>query len=57
MHKYQMRFITCRGLAGSEECHGMPMTILEMNKVLAWWRKQGFEITNLKIWRYGKDYC
>lgn len=48
---FNMHFFTSRGNAGSEECHGMPMTIAEMNKVLAYWRREGFEISNLKIWR------
>ena len=54
LHKYQMRFCTSKGNAGTEECHGIPMTIAEMNRVLAWWRKDGFEVYGLKVWRYDR---
>ena len=52
LHKYQMQFCTSKGLAGSTECHGIPLTIAEMNRILAWWRKDGFIISHLKVWRY-----
>lgn len=44
-----------QGACGSEEIHGIPMTINEIYRVLSWWRKDGFKITGLKIWRYGKQ--
>ena len=39
-----------RGL-GAKNLHLSPMTIGEMNETLSYYRRQGFNVFNLKIWR------